>query len=138
MFEYPLKFELSLFKKLGLKTTLLAGFSYLKSLFVKREEKSLEDFMINRFGKVLYKIFFKSYTKKVWGVEPSALSSEWGRERIRQLNLLKTVLNAIFSKLNIFKLGLKKETSLIDSFYYPKFGCSQLWEAIAKYIINNG
>lgn len=138
MFEYPLKFELSLFKKLGLKTTLLAGFSYLKSLFVKREEKSLEDFMINRFGKVLYEIFFKSYTKKVWGVEPSALSSEWGRERIRQLNLLKTVLNAIFSKLNIFKLGLKKETSLIDSFYYPKFGCSQLWEAIAKYIINNG
>ena len=135
-FPYPLKLNLETFKKLGLVVSVKAGFSYLKSLIFKREEKSLEDFMVNRFGKVLYEIFFKDYTKKVWGVDASILSSEWGRERIRKLSLLKTVLNSVLSQLKFIKF--KKETSLIDRFYYPKFGCSQLWDLMAKYIIDNG
>lgn len=135
-FEYPLKMNLETFKKLGLMQTLKAGFSYLKSLFFKREENNLEDFMINRFGCVLYETFFKDYTRKVWGVDASILSSEWGQERIRKLSLFKTILNSLLSKFKFLKF--KKETSLIDKFYYPKFGCSQLWNLMADYIIENG
>ena len=44
-------------------------FSYVWSmLFPVRPETSLEDFFINRFGRELYRTFFKSYTEKVWGV----------------------------------------------------------------------
>lgn len=135
-FPYPLKFSLDTFLNLGLLTSFKAGCSYIKSMLFKREEKTLEDFMVNRFGEVLYSIFFKDYTKKVWGLDPSQLSSEWGHQRIRKLSLFKTIINSILSQIKFLKF--KKETSLIDEFYYPKFGCSQLWDLMAKYIVNNG
>lgn len=135
-FPYPLKFELSTFLNLGLKTSFIAALSYLKSIFFKRKEITLEDFMVNRFGYALYSIFFKDYTKKVWGLDASELSSEWGYQRIRKLSLFKTILNSILSKFKIIKF--KKETSLIDQFYYPKYGCSQLWDLMAEYIVKNG
>ena len=135
-FPYPLKFEISTFLKLGLYTSFMAGCSYIKSIFLKRKEVTLEDFMVNRFGYVLYSIFFKDYTKKVWGKDASELSCEWGYQRIRKLSLLKTILNSILS--NFKFLNFKKEKSLIDQFYYPKYGCSQLWELMEKYIVENG
>lgn len=135
-FPYPLKFELSTFLNLGLITSFKAGLSYIKSMIFKRKEVTLEDFMVNRFGYVLYSIFFKDYTKKVWGLDASELSCEWGHQRIRKLSLFKTILNSIVSKFKFIKF--KKETSLIDEFYYPKYGCSQLWDLMAKYIIDNG
>ena len=135
-FDYPIKLNLETLSKLGFKTSFKAGLSYIKSIFQKREEKTLEDFFINRFGYELYSIFFKDYTKKVWGKGADELSNEWGKERIRKLSLFKTILNAIL--LNIKFLNFKKETSLIDEFYYPKYGCSQLWNLMADYIQNNG
>ena len=135
-FEYPIKLNFETLSNLGFKASFCAGLSYIKSLFCKRKEDSLEDFLINRFGQVLYDIFFKSYTKKVWGLDASCISSCWGHQRIRKLSLFKTILNALFSKINFLKYS--KETSLIDEFYYPKFGCSQLWEKMADYIVNNG
>lgn len=135
-FPYPLKFSLKTFLKLGLFTSFYAGLSYIKSMIFKRKEVTLEDFMINRFGEVLYSIFFKDYTKKVWGKDASELSCEWGHQRIRKLSLFKTILNSILSQFKFLKF--KKETSLIDEFYYPKFGCSQLWDLMAKHIENKG
>ncbi len=135
-FQYPIKINFETLSNLGFKTSLHAGLSYLKSVLFKRDEYNLEDFLINRFGSVLYEIFFKSYTKKVWGVDASLISCEWGHQRIRKLSLFKTILNAIFSWVNFFKF--EKETSLIDEFYYPKFGCSELWEKMANYITANG
>ena len=130
-FDYPVSLKLSTILNLGLAKTFLAGFSYLKACFIKREEKTLEDFMINRFGKVLYSTFFENYTEKVWGRHPRDISKEWGEQRIKGLSLTKTILNAL-------KLTKRKETSLIDEFFYPKFGCGQLWNLMAEYIKNNG
>ena len=135
-FPYPLKISFDTFLKLGIITSFKAGLSYFKSLIFKRKEISLEDFMINRFGEVLYSIFFKDYTKKVWGIDALKMPCEWGHQRIRKLSLLKTVLNSILSGFKFLKF--KKETSLIDEFYYPKFGCSQLWGLMADYIVKKG
>lgn len=44
---------------MGFVTTMKAGFSYLKSIMFKKPETSLENFYINRFGKVLYGMFLK-------------------------------------------------------------------------------
>ena len=130
-FDYPVSLKLSTILNLGITKTFLAGFSYLKSCFKKRKEITLEDFMINRFGKVLYSTFFENYTEKVWGRHPREISKEWGEQRIKGLSLTKAVFNA-------FKLTKNKETSLIDEFFYPKFGCGQLWNLMADYIKNNG
>ncbi len=56
-----------------------------------KPEKSLEDFLINRFGRELYLTFFKSYTEKVWGTPCHEISAEWGAQRIKGLSLTTAV-----------------------------------------------
>ena len=131
-FDYPISLKFSTIRNMGLFTTLAAGFSYLKSAIFKREEKSLEDFYINRFGKKLYSMFFENYTLNLWGRHPSEISPEWGAQRVKGLSIT-AILKDIFSK--IFHMSSRKvETSLIESFSYPKLGPGQLWEITAEEI----
>ena len=81
-FDYPVSLKWSTIKGMGFVTTVKAGFSYLKSVFFKRPEDSLENFYINRFGKVLYSMFFEGYTEKLWGRHPSQISADWGAQRV--------------------------------------------------------
>ena len=58
-YDYPISLNKTTIKNLGLIRFIKIGFSYLKSLVFKREENTLEDFFINRFGYELYATFFK-------------------------------------------------------------------------------
>ncbi len=119
-FDYPVSLKFATIKNMGFGTTLVVGFSYLKTLFHKREEKSLEDFYINRFGKKLYSMFFENYTENLWGRHPSEISPEWGAQRVKGLSI-KAVLGDIFGKM-FNKKNRKVETSLIEEFAYPLGG----------------
>ena len=90
-FDYPVSMKIETFKNMGLGRTIKAGFSYLKTIFVKREEKSLEDFYINRFGKVLYSMFFEKYTEKLWGRHPSEISADWGAQRVKGISIAAVI-----------------------------------------------
>lgn len=136
-FDYPISMKPATFLNMGLCRTFSAGMSYLKSCVHKVPEITLEDFMINRFGKVLYKMFFEKYTQKVWGLHPSQISKEWGEQRIKGLSLSKALLNAILSPLKLISVK-NQETSLVEEYYYPKLGCSQLWQAMADAIAEMG
>ncbi len=136
-FDYPISLKASTILNMGLGRTFKAGMSYLKSCVHKVPETTLEDFMINRFGKVLYKMFFEKYTQKVWGLHPSEISKEWGEQRIKGLSLSKAVINALLSPLKLIS-NKEKETSLIEEYFYPKFGCGQVWEFMADEIIKMG
>lgn len=128
-FDYPISLKFDTIKNMGFGTTIIVGFSYLKTIFHKREEKSLEDFYINRFGKKLYSMFFENYTENLWGRHPSEISPEWGAQRVKGLSIkaiLMDILGKIFNKKN-----RKVETSLIEEFAYPKLGPGQLWELTA-------
>ena len=131
-FDYPISIKWATFCAMGVIRTVKAGFSYLKSVFFKRREKSLEDFYINRFGAVLYSMFFEDYTEKLWGVHPSRISPEWGAQRVKGLSLWKAMLNVFTSDKG------RKETSLIEEFLYPKRGPGQLWECMANRFVANG
>ena len=96
-FDYPISMKMQTFKNMGFGRTMKAGFSYLKSLIFKREEKSLEDFYINRFGKVLYSMFFEKYTEKLWGRHPSEISADWGAQRVKGISI-KAVIKDMFHK----------------------------------------
>ncbi len=136
-FSYPVSLNMETIKGLGLWRMFKIGCSYMKALaFPIKDEKSLQDFMINRFGKELYLTFFKDYTEKLWGIDCSKISAEWGAQRIKGISILK-VLKQMFKN-----LGGKKdsavETSFIESFFYPKFGPGHLWQNVAKQIEDKG
>lgn len=137
-FDYPISLKLQTFTNMGLIRTIKAGFSYLKTIFVKKEENSLENFYINRFGKVLYGMFFEKYTEKLWGRHPKEISADWGAQRVKGLSITAVIKDA-FSK--IFKNKKNQsnvETSLIEQFWYPKYGPGQLWETLASKVEEKG
>ncbi len=135
-FDYPVSMKKETFANMGFVRTMKAGFSYLKTIFVKKKEDSLENFYINRFGKVLYGMFFEKYTEKLWGRHPKQISADWGAQRVKGLSI-KAVIKDMFSKV-FKKTNKEKETSLIEEFWYPKYGPGQLWETLATEVENLG
>ena len=139
-FDYPLALNASTLRALGLMRTLRIGWSYFASRIAPRTpERSLEDFFINRFGRELYRTFFRGYTEKVWGVPCSEISAEWGARRIKGLSLRSAVLHFLRQRRSSGdaepEIAQKStETSLIERFLYPKFGPGQIWEHVAALV----
>jgi protoporphyrinogen oxidase len=142
-FEYPIRLTVATLSNLGFSRTVRCGVSYLRAVVMpRRQERTLEDFLINRFGRQLYRTFFESYTEKVWGVPCRQISAEWGAQRIKGLSL-KGVVAHFFRKLINGRgpgdIAQKQtETSLIERFLYPKFGPGQLWEHVADEVRQGG
>ncbi len=142
-FDYPLSLSGATLSKLGLGRTLRIGLSYLRArLKPRRPERTLEDFLVNRFGSALYLLFFKSYTEKVWGVPCEEISAAWGAQRIKGLSLRTAVVHFLrkaFRRAKPGDLAQKgTETSLIEQFLYPKYGPGQLWEHAADLVREAG
>ena len=133
-FEYPISISFNTFYNLGLVRVFKIILSYIKiKLFPIKDEKSLEDFYINRFGKELYLTFFKDYTEKVWGIPCYKIKPEWGTQRVRGLSIGRAIIDAfknVFPRSSSFAQK-DIETSLIKQFMYPKFGPGQMWEEVA-------
>lgn len=136
LFNYPVTLNLDTLKKLGIKRTFKIGIDYLKTLIHKMPEDNLENFYINRFGKELYKTFFEKYTYKVWGIECKNIAADWGAQRVKGLNISKTIMHALHELTKINEKNV--ETSLIEQFLYPKLGPGQMWEIVGRKIIENG
>ena len=134
-FDYPITLKPETFKNMGFKNTMRSGFGYIGSAIHKKPEDSLENFYINRFGRPLYEMFFEDYTTKLWGRHPSQISADWGAQRVKGLSLMKAVWNVLSKP---FRPKDKVETSLIEQYYYPKFGPGQLWETLADEVKKRG
>jgi protoporphyrinogen oxidase len=144
-FDYPINLSRNTIANLGPARMARIGASYIASrLHPIREENSLEDFLINRFGRELYLTFFKSYTEKVWGTPCDRISAEWGAQRIKGLSLttaLKHFVKKAFTPKPKTADGISQkstDTSLIERFLYPKFGPGQLWEHVAEMVVAMG
>ena len=135
-FDYPVTFKPQTFVSMGFGTSLATGFSYLASCIHKLPEDSLENFYVNRFGRKLYSMFFEGYTTKVWGRTPAEISADWGAQRVKGVSiaaLMKNMLQKVIPSKH-----REVETSLIEEFYYPKYGPGQLWETVAKKVMDAG
>ena len=136
-FDYPVSMKPQTFINMGFTQTMKAGFSYLGSCIHKLPEDSLENFYVNRFGRVLYGMFFEGYTEKLWGRHPREISADWGAQRVKGLSISAMVKDMV-GKILPGKKGRKVETSLIEEFIYPKYGPGQLWETAAAEIEKMG
>ncbi|MCU1328349.1 MAG: UDP-galactopyranose mutase, partial [Bryobacterales bacterium] len=142
-FDYPIQLTGDTLKKLGAMRTVRIGTSYMAAMARQiKPELSLEQFLINRFGRELYLTFFKSYTEKVWGVPCDEISAEWGAQRIKGLSITKAISHFVKKAFagkpsgDISQKGV--ETSLIEKFLYPKYGPGQLWEYVAEDVSQRG
>jgi protoporphyrinogen oxidase/2-polyprenyl-3-methyl-5-hydroxy-6-metoxy-1,4-benzoquinol methylase len=140
-FDYPLSLTPETLRRLGVVRAAKITLSYLRSLLSPiREERNLEDFFVNRFGRELYRTFFESYTEKVWGIPCREISSEWGAQRIKGLSIARAVAHFLRRLIprgdGLFQKDT--ETSLIERFLYPKYGPGQLWEAVAEAVRGRG
>lgn len=128
-FSYPLKAFQALFR-LGVVESLLCVLSYLKARMLPRKNAvSFEEWVTNQFGARLFRIFFKTYTEKVWGMSCKEISADWAAQRIKGLSLFSAIKNALFARKA--KSGDEVIKTLIDSFRYPRKGPGMLWEACA-------
>ncbi|WP_295543017.1 NAD(P)/FAD-dependent oxidoreductase [uncultured Thiohalocapsa sp.] len=140
-FDYPIKPSTKTLAALGWVKSFKLAASYAKGkLRPVRPERSLQDFLTNRFGYELYATFFRDYTEKVWGVPCHAIPAEWGAQRIKGLSVSAVVTHALRSIVrrggDVAQKGT--ETSLIEQFLYPKFGPGQLWEKVAALVEARG
>ncbi|MGE3819221.1 MAG: NAD(P)/FAD-dependent oxidoreductase [Isosphaeraceae bacterium] len=135
-FDYPLR-PLNAFTKLGPFTSAAILASYLKARALPiSPERSFEDWVVNRFGRLLFDIFFKTYTEKVWGMPTSEISADWAAQRIKGLSLVKAVVSALTAGRGSKKGQVIK--TLIDSFQYPRLGPGQMWEMTRDLVQERG
>ena len=130
-YNYPLK-PFNALKNLGILTSFICFFSYLKYLIFPLKDTSVfSNWITNRFGYKLYSIFFKSYTEKLWGISPQKLSSEFAKQRIKDFSLGEAI-KQLFIKKNEHK-------TLVDQFAYPIKGNGYIYEKMKnKFLINGG
>lgn len=142
LFDYPLKLNLRTLTNIGIFKSFRILISIIYSrLFPRKNETSLEDFYVNRFGYELYATFFKDYTQKVWGKDCKEISAEWGYQRVKGLSL-RTITKHYFTTLlypSRQSFGNEKtEQTLTEYFLYPQKGPGQLWESVAAKCLEKG
>jgi protoporphyrinogen oxidase len=132
-FDYPLKAGNAL-RNLGIIEAVLCVLSYVWArIRPPKDQTNFEGWVSARFGKRLYRTFFKTYTEKVWGVPATAIQADWAAQRIKNLSLFSAVMNALLPKRN-----QKDIASLIEEFQYPKYGPGMMWERCRELVEAEG
>jgi protoporphyrinogen oxidase len=128
-YDYPLK-PLNALRNLGLIESMRCAGSYAwVRVHPPEDQSTFEGWVAARFGWRLYRHFFKTYTEKVWGYPGSEIQADWAAQRIKNLNLLNALSNALFPK-----KGQRTITTLIDQFEYPRLGPGMMWERCCKQV----
>lgn len=135
-YSYPLR-AFEALRNLGIWESGLCVLSYLKAQFFPvKNPRSFHDWVANQFGERLFRIFFKTYTEKVWGMNCDDISADWAAQRIKGLNLATAILTSLKKSLGIKGggSGCAIIKTLIDKFHYPRKGPGMLWDAAAQKI----
>lgn len=132
-FLYPIKI-LDVLVKMGCRKSLLILYDYFKAqlFYNSRQDITFRDWVVNRFGRKLFEMFFKTYTEKIWGIPCEEISSQWAAQRIKGVSLFSIIKSSLLGN----KGGRIK--SLIGQFYYPKCGAGQMYEGILDCAVKRG
>jgi protoporphyrinogen oxidase len=131
-FDYPIRASNAL-KGLGLFQAARCVFSYVvERIFPTRDLSTFEGWVTSRFGKRLYRIFFKTYSEKLWGIPCTSLDSDFASQRIRKLSLFEAIMNA-------FRRGEgNRHATLVEQFAYPTGGTGSVYEAMKAAVETRG
>ncbi|HWG24682.1 NAD(P)/FAD-dependent oxidoreductase [Actinospica sp.] len=126
LFDYPLKAGNALSGLGDVEAAKCIGSYAWPRIRPPKNQDSFDGWATARFGRRLFRIFFKTYTEKVWGMDTGEPPADWAAQRIKNLSLFGAIVNALDPR-----KGSKRITSLIDEFHYPKYGPGMMWETCA-------
>jgi len=130
-FDYPLRPSNAILG-MGILITLktIADYSKekVKGFFSSPVNVSLEDWVVNNFGRTMFNLYFKEYSEKVWGIKCKNISREWVEQRIKGLSLWTAMKKAFF------KFSAKEIDTLADKFIYPPVGIGQISDRLKQEI----
>jgi protoporphyrinogen oxidase len=92
-------------------------------------EADFETWMVNRFGRHLYDLYFGPYTRKVWGTDPSLLSVELARRRITVPSLADVLLRLMIS-------SKRDPGPYVTGFLYPRDGIGRIAQRLAEEVVS--
>src|SRR5262249_24843520 len=94
-------------------------------------EDSFESWVVGRFGRRLFELFFQSYSEKLWGIPCADLDADFAAQRIKKFSLGEAIKHA---------LGLARggHKTLVDRFAYPTGGTGMVYERMARAIAERG
>ena len=126
--DYPLTFFNAL-SALGPVTSAHVAASYawekVKQLFRTPPQETFADWVISRFGRRLYDIYFRPYSEKVWGVPCTELKADFAEQRIKGLSFREAVRDMFFKRDG-------GPATLVSRFLYPRLGFGRIPEAMAE------
>ncbi len=98
--------------------------------------KSFEEYVISKYGKTLYSIFFRDYSRKFCRIEPSDLHYDWAMTGVERAIIDKRL--QIGSLLDTIKVSLLPKPVVDTLFIYPRNGCYMYSKKAADIIQKNG
>ncbi len=134
-FDYPLRVK-NAFLKMPPLTTAKIVVDYLTAkaggIIHPSRDRNFEEWVVSRFGRKMYEIYFKVYTEKMWGLPCTELSADWAAQRITLLSLWDTLVKTVFRRENVPR-------TYVSRFYYPRTGgIGAIGEAYAERIVEGG
>lgn len=134
-FHYPLR-PLDALRNMGPVNAALSVGSYLKQLLRPTRDASdpasFEDWIVSRFGRQLFEMFFKSYSEKLWGIPCGQISADFAAQRIKDFSLREALASALS------KQRRSRHETLLDRFAYPCGGTGAVYEKMAAQIRSLG
>ena len=98
-------------------------------------DDSFESWVVNRFGRRLYDVYFGPYTAKVWGRDPGKLSANWAAQRVAVVDLWDLLLRVL--KIRQGDNHFHHSAYKLD-FFYPTEGVGWIYRRMAEEIVGNG
>ncbi|MBS1984698.1 MAG: FAD-dependent oxidoreductase [Bdellovibrionales bacterium] len=131
-FMYPLK-AMNALGNLGIFEAARCFMSYVREKISPstQDQSTFENWVVSRFGRHLFGIFFKTYSEKLWGISCQELDADFAAQRIKKLSLFEAIKNALFSG------GSTKHKTLVDRFAFPLGGTGAVYERMATYVRNH-
>ena len=133
-YRYPLE-PLNALSNMGVPAAVSCMLSYLRQRFVHLRSsstpESFEEWVVSRFGRRLFEMFFKPYSEKLWGIDCGELDADFAAQRIKKFSLGAAILGALGS-------GKSSHATALDRFAYPIGGTGMTYERMAARVRERG
>ena len=127
-FYYPLQ-PVNALWNMGVVEAARCVLSYLKEKaspsYAADDNRTFESWVVGRFGRRLFELFFKSYSEKLWGLPCDRLDADFAAQRIKKFSLAEAVKSAL-------GLGKSEHKTLVDRFAYPLGGTGTVYQRMAE------